>query len=93
MVSLVIMNKKLILCGLYLFSSIALFAKTQSSSASSESSSDSFSSANGISVEEAVKPKRRIRLKSNNFKGTDPMVAPDGQSQLPPTDGSRPKSK
>lgn len=93
MVTLGSMNKKLFLCSVFFFTSFALFAKTQSASSSSESSSEAISSANGISVEEAVKPKRRIRVKSNNFKGTDPMVAPDGQSQLPPTDGSRPKSK
>lgn len=67
------------------------FTNTSSSSSSVSSASDK--NIGGVSDELVEKPKSKIRGRvKGNFKGKDPMVAPDGQSQLPPTDGSRPKA-
>ncbi|MEZ4815931.1 MAG: hypothetical protein R3A80_12140 [Bdellovibrionota bacterium] len=84
------MNKLLFLA---LFVSVLGFS--ESNSTSSESSSEEATGMGGVSVEDQL-PTKPSKLKGRikgNFKGKDPMIAPDGQSQLPPTDGSRPKSK
>lgn len=72
------------------FLGIIGFSESSSSSSSESSSSEKIM---GVSDEKVEKPKNKLRGRvKGSFKGKDPMVAPDGQSQLPPTDGSRPNS-
>jgi len=70
------------------------FTETSSSSESSKSETPKENRTTGsVSDEQVQKPKSKLRGRvKGDFKGKDPMIAPDGQSQLPPTDGSRPTS-
>jgi hypothetical protein len=68
------------------------FAQTSDDSSSASTSANTASQAPNsavLSVQRKRNRRRKVQVKGN-FRGTDPMIAPDGQSQLPPTDGSRP---
>jgi hypothetical protein len=79
------------LCMIVLFSSFLSIVGFSSSSSSASSESSSEGKMMGVSDEKVVAPKNKLRGRiKGNFKGKDPMIAPDGQSELPPTDGSRP---
>ena len=76
------------------FFAISLFAiaqgPTASSSSSSQAATDVPTTDKGVTTVEVVKKKKRNWRVQGNFKGKDPMIPPDGQSNLPPTNGSRP---
>jgi hypothetical protein len=79
--------KKLYLLIVSFFSISFIFAD-QSSSASSSSST---SAMQGMTVQDSApikKSKRKVQVKGN-FKGKDPMIAPDPLRDPPPLDGSR----
>jgi hypothetical protein len=63
---------------------------TKKAAQSAPSSSEAEKPLNGVSttVEEKT-PRPRTRIQGN-FKGKDPMIAPDGEIKTKPTDGSRP---
>lgn len=61
---------------------------TAKSSSSESSGSDAINSERGVSTT-ITKPKPKTRVQGN-FKGKDPMIAPDGEIKPKPTDGSRP---
>lgn len=69
------------------------FANSSASSESPQSEAPQTSKTTASVKGELEKPKSKLRGRiKGDFKGKDPMIAPDGQSQLPPTDGSRPTS-